>query len=321
MRKGNNIDLDNRVYNNIEMSLSEIPSVAPNKWPLIYNQPWLEQNLNIFTDGSKNDEEVGCAFVAFQRNTEIYTFSDRLGSTCSAFQAELWAILSAIKWCNHNFNSTDINIFTDSCSSVQAISNYNWRHPIVNCILNNLLENNNRFTVIWVRGHCGVFGNERADELARSAATSCDDPTYSATPQSYIIQRIKDYAKDRWQRCWNTHNNTLTKDFFPLVSNTVKNDVEHCLTQFYTGHGRFYQYLHRFKISNQQNCTICGVPDGSRHYLLECPMLDDMRARITALLPNNCGWPPDLSILIGDNNLFQATRDLIKTYFKRTTVI
>ncbi|XP_067133446.1 uncharacterized protein [Centruroides vittatus] len=293
------------------MAHNGTPSVDPNEWPLVHSLPWPDQTLNIFTDGSKNDDdEVGCAFVAFQGNTEVYNFSDGLGNTCSAYQVELWAILSAIKWCNIMFNLNNINIFTDSCSSVQAISNYNWHHPLVNSILLELHKSNNRFAVVWIRGHSGVVGNERADELACLAATSCVDPTYKATPQSYMIQGFKEDARDKWQRSWNTQTNSLTRDFFPLVSTSVKRDIEHCLTQFYTKHGKFYQYLHRFRLTNQQNT------DSARHYLLECPM----QTRVTALLPRDSGWPPNLSVLIQDGNLFQATKDLIKTYFRRTTV-
>ncbi|XP_067139087.1 uncharacterized protein [Centruroides vittatus] len=319
MRKGQNVLLNGVIFDNIESTNSCTPSVPPYDWPYIGGQPWPDQSFSVFTDGSKNNDGVGCAFVVYHGNLEVYNFSDRLGNTCSAFQAELWAILKAIKWSNEELRNTNINLFTDSSSSLQAIHNFNWGHPIVNEILREMTKNVNRFSVVWIGGHSGVLGNERADELARTASVSSGTPTYTATPQNYIISSLKEKATELWQGTWNLRTNSITRDFFPqsqLVIIIILNIEQHS----FTGHGKFNSYFFRFNKTTEQNCELCNIPDGARHYLLQCPMLDDKRSAILSLLPSSGNWPQDLHVLLQDNNLFQAFRNLVTSYFRRTTV-
>ncbi|XP_023210074.1 uncharacterized protein LOC111613010 [Centruroides sculpturatus] len=164
MRQGIDININNKVFENIEQNLHCKHGLAPQDWPFIATNPWPDQTLTIFTDGSRQEEEVGCAFVAYNDNNEVHNSSDKLGNF-SVYQAELWPILSALRWCNDNYKGVNINLFTDSSSSVQSICNYNWRHPIVNQILQDISKNYNSFAIIWVRGHTGVCGNERAGSL------------------------------------------------------------------------------------------------------------------------------------------------------------
>ncbi|XP_023244440.1 uncharacterized protein LOC111642338 [Centruroides sculpturatus] len=201
-------------YDNIERTKKGVPSINPAYWPDIADQPWPIQHLTIFTDGSKNNTAVGCAFVVYANNEETFTYKTRLGETCSVFQAELWAILSAIRWCDSIYNRTEITIFTDSYSSTQAIHNFQWRSPIVHDILLELAKDINRYAIVWVRGHAGVSENERAKQLARMASELESEPSYNATPQCHILRQTKENTFAIWQRQWEEHSECLTKGVF-----------------------------------------------------------------------------------------------------------
>ncbi|XP_067143063.1 uncharacterized protein [Centruroides vittatus] len=319
MRHGLDVLINNENYNNIEQTLHCKYSEAPENWPFIASHPWADQTLAIFSDGLKDGEQVGSAFVVYQDNNEVHHSSYKLGRFCSVFQAELWGILSAVRWCNDNFVGIKINLFTYSNSSAQSICNYNWRHPIVNQILKEISKNVNSFAIVWVRGHIGVCGNERADELARCASNMNCNPSYTAIPQSFIISRLKESALIKWQQIWDTQNK-ITRNFFPKVSTTAGHLIQHNVTQFYTAHGRFQNYLYRFNKSSNQNCFLFDVPDGVEHYLFWCPMLEDMRHHIITMLPAHTNWPCNLNVLINDNNINQAFSNLVNMYFKRTMV-
>jgi hypothetical protein len=54
-------------------------------------------DYQIYTDGSRtqrdNGEEiVGCAFVVYSNDVEVFTAKNRLAPVCTVFQAELYAI-------------------------------------------------------------------------------------------------------------------------------------------------------------------------------------------------------------------------------------
>ena len=51
---------------------------------------------------------IGCAFVVFEDEQEIYSEQIRLQSFCSVFQAELLAILKAVEWCVGKNDSAQI---------------------------------------------------------------------------------------------------------------------------------------------------------------------------------------------------------------------
>src|SRR5258706_12493641 len=60
-----------------------------------YSSSYTPASINIFTDGSKNDDRghVASAFVAYSDNVLIAEGAERLNADCSVFQAELNAIL------------------------------------------------------------------------------------------------------------------------------------------------------------------------------------------------------------------------------------
>ncbi|XP_067124410.1 uncharacterized protein [Centruroides vittatus] len=307
LRKGHDINVNGDIIDNIEAYHPHNARPAPYNWPQIVNIPWPDQALSVYTDGSKNEEEVGSAFVAYHNNKEVHNFTNKLGKHCTAYQAELWAILSAIRWCNENYKST-------------AIGNYDWRHPICNQILHELNTITNFYALVWVRGHSGIEGNEWADSLAHSASATGNVVGYTSTPHSYIIRKLRDNALSIWQHKWNMRYNTITKKFFPAVSIAIKHDIGHHLSQFYTNHGNFNNYLNRFGKSTNKNCVICGIPDRAEHYLLQCPMLQDVRQNIISLLPPGTNWPCQLDMLLQEKNLKKTFEEMVKKYFQRTTV-
>ncbi|XP_035229175.1 uncharacterized protein LOC118201228 [Stegodyphus dumicola] len=131
-------------------------------------------SIQYFTDGSKIDQQIGCALVAFHNGLSIYQWLGHLHGNNSVFQAEALAVLKAVQHCKTS-GAMEAIIITDSLSSLQAIQNPRHSSSLISdiqCELRNQVGNN--ITLAWTKGHVGDHGNTLADNLAKSAAENTD---------------------------------------------------------------------------------------------------------------------------------------------------
>lgn len=245
-----------------------------------------EHSHQIFTDGSrtldKAEPQVGCAFVVYQNNTEIFNSQLTLASHCSVYQAELLAILKAIEWCNiHNSRA---RIFSDSQAALLSIKDkYNLHNIAVN--IRSQLCKSEHICLTWIRGHSGTEGNERADELAKRAAQSTAAPSYNLCPISHLKMKLREEGIHRWNNIWKatTCGRTIKELFFPNVPDRLKSSLmkpNFILTQFLSGHGQFGEYFQRFHIKTDNNIyeCICGERlQNVKHLMFTCPVFQTKR--------------------------------------------
>ncbi|GBO38937.1 hypothetical protein AVEN_1062-1 [Araneus ventricosus] len=104
------IQLDNNI------SIKNIPSSS--KF-FILNENISNAEFEVYTDGSRIEDETGFAVCIFQENNNIENHLYKLKSHNSVFQAELAAIHCAANWAASK--NVSINIHTDSLSSIAAI--------------------------------------------------------------------------------------------------------------------------------------------------------------------------------------------------------
>ena len=122
-----------------------------------------EGYAHYYTDGSKGEDGVGSAFVS---ESVIRSFT--LPSYATVFTAELVAIHKALCFIEVCDISSNV-IFTDSLSSLLALSDFNTLHPILQdiLILLTLLDREGKSVLFcWIPSHVGIMGNDRADEAA-----------------------------------------------------------------------------------------------------------------------------------------------------------
>ncbi len=147
----------------------------------------MEKSLLIFTDGSSlgNPGPGGWgALLAFSKLDEVIELGGSKPETTNNAM-ELTAIVSALSYAINN--TEPIHIFTDSQYAVNGITKwmYNWAHngwvtkdgdEIKNKhtwkTIYELIQARDKDSITWhhVRGHIGVPGNERVDDIARELA-------------------------------------------------------------------------------------------------------------------------------------------------------
>ncbi|CAF4816835.1 unnamed protein product [Pieris macdunnoughi] len=181
------------------------PAEKPDISFAITNDPGLIQNDNktaIYTDGSKTEGGVGAAWSKWENGREKKWKKIKMAPYCTVYQAELAALVGAVR--EAMIAGTDVNICSDSRSSLEAIAGGRSRNPRVIEIRRHLVESlkkGQNIKLHWVKAHVGTEGNERADELARAAAeTSKVKAAHVEYPLSYIRKEIRRKTIEEWDR-------------------------------------------------------------------------------------------------------------------------
>ena len=93
---------------------------------------------------------------------------------------------------------------------------------------------------------------------------------------------------DKWQRLWdNSTKGRWTYRLIPNVSTRIERkhgEVNFHLTQFFSGHGCFRKFLHRFGHADSPYCPECSdTEETPEHVVFDCPRYDPVRNRMLSV--------------------------------------
>ena len=249
---------------------------------------------HIFTDGSKSQDGVGFG-VVHGRNF-VNRALGTLPVEASIYTAELHAILKALSIIE---NSTHLRwtIFSDSQSSIQAISLQNPKHPLVQSIQAALSRTRNqqkKITFCKVPSHVGILGNEAADKAANESLTLPGFHTMRLPHIDYhpIIRRN---MMKKWQQQWDHIDidaqtvNKLKKSkpkvnpWKSIPGGNRRYEVK--IARLRIGHTRL-THGHYMSRGRPPECTFCGMsPLTTEHILMNCQTTRPLRNQLK--LPND----------------------------------
>ena len=240
--------------------------------------------ITCYTDGSKTEIGNGAGFIITTNNN-----NDTIKEAClslpphsTVFQAEL----SAIKEACHQMNDMldrHIIIWTDSLSSIQALSATTIRSKTTrSCFtsINNLGRNNN-VELRWIAAHTGLWGNEKADQLAK-LGTAEGTPIVCPIPQSYIKnlinQKVRKLDRVEWERNGHPHTKlTLGRQpqrIIGQLNNSYGRNrkMYRIATQLITGHCVLNKHLFTIHRAASKTCPDCNEQEETVSHLLgQCP--------------------------------------------------
>lgn len=250
---------------------------------------WLsDDSQKWFTDGSKTLQGVGAGVVGPRAHKSI-----TLAADTTIFQAELYAILEAVDILNsRGYIRVKINILSDSQSVLKALKGYTFNSKVLlecNQALNDLASDN-KVTLIWVPGHKGHEGNEKADLEARKGA---ERPFIGPTPsfgfnKNNLKQETKKWIHSKTLEYWNksvglVHSKKFLSFSAARADTALSLDRNNLrlLTGALTGHYACNKHLFKLGITDSSTCRYCcNEEESMEHLITECEALAQRRNRL-----------------------------------------
>ncbi|GBM16032.1 hypothetical protein AVEN_108616-1 [Araneus ventricosus] len=233
----------NHIINNIPLDYNiNIRNIPSEQKSIVLPSTIQEADFEVYTDGSRIDNETGLAVCTFQQNDNVSNFLFKLNSYNSVFQAELEAIHFACNWALQN--NYKINIHTDSLSSILAIQSANSRSGFVYSVKQDIFKARHLVGLSWVKAHVGIPGNEWADQQAKSAI-NLGIERFIPAPRSFLRRALKQQILNEWNEYFMNYNSASgarARDFIDKV------DFNFLITNkflifFLCDHGPFPFYL------------------------------------------------------------------------------
>lgn len=256
-----------------------------NGWPsTLPESKWIR-----FTDGSKTEGGTGAGMYNPETGTGTWI---SLGKLSSIFQAETFAALTgARELLPEGIRGREVLICTDSESAMKALIS-----PVVTSKLIeeckgylNQMGQRNRIHLVWVPGHAGVDGNEKADELAKagSAGTETRPEPCIPIPQSLCAKAVKDWVRAEHVKRWTAYEGGVhAKHFLPApwrkwtreLITMNRNSIRRVVGAI-TGHCGLNKHLTRMRILDDSECSCGQDEETGLHIICECPKFSQLRRK------------------------------------------
>ena len=269
----------------------------------------------IYTDGSKIQNRTGNAIFA----EELGDRKCRLPDCTSVYMAELHAIYLALKLIKRH-HIRQACICSDSKSALQCIVAPSFQEHLHFQIINihqKLIDEGTTILFLWLPGHSGVPGNERADKNAKRALHM---PNITNIPVNHLAIRpaLRHSTTRFWNRKWQndstkTHLHDIKAGVGTWSSSSRRNRLEEkLLARLRLGHTSLtHSYI--FQQTERPECPTCHTHITVKHILLHCQDFNRSREPLKAFCRTH-NLLFNLHTLLGDEypELLQLIFDFLK---------
>ena len=215
--------------------------------------------VHAYTDGSatKAVKDGGAGVFIRHPNGETLTRSTPTGTHCSNYKAEVQALTLAAEMVKVS-ECQQVVFLTDALSVLEALTK--GKEKGLKDRLHELTKTH-RVALQWIPAHCGIPGNETADQLAKEGAKGTQtEEVMSYHEKKTIIKSIFRKAPK--------------KDDYHLLCR----EDQVIILRLRTGHNRLNAHMHRkLKLVPTPACSCQQGEQTAEHILMMCPTLHNLR--------------------------------------------
>ena len=276
-----------------------------------------ESGIQVYTDGSKNQQGVGAAVVM-----PGLSLSDSISlpKEASIFTAESVAIILAMELIDR-LPQEKFTIYSDSRSVLTALLQFEPKNPLIGKIKEWThyfhMSRQTEIQFCWTPAHAGIQGNEAADSAAKSATSQPAKQIY--LPYTDYNPFVRRAVQEKWQSRWNQETENKLHKIKPTITKWKssfhkRRRYETILTRIRIGHSNF-SHVHLMKQEQQPRC--CGVPLTVKHSLVCCVRNKAIR---DAMYPQVREMTPDeaMKVILAENQEFNVEK--LMEYLRRIDI-
>ncbi|GBL86271.1 putative RNA-directed DNA polymerase from transposon BS [Araneus ventricosus] len=226
-------------------------------------------DIQIYTDGSKNEENQSGSGIYIKTPREVRKIKLRNPDNCSVFRSELLAIEAGLEAILNENNYRAVWILSDSRSSIQHLKDWNNVGDRTSISILKLLRHigvDHEVHLQWIPSHVDIYGNEVADNLAKqgTAEPLCSTPSLTFD-EIYSIRKNKDLKTWRVPPSHDWYKRSSPGGSIGLSCDRADQTA---LSRFVSGHLRSCSFSHGSKVFPV--CAKCGVASASPEHILSC---------------------------------------------------
>ena len=236
----------------------------------------------IYTDGSASggtsDGGAGIVIATSDPQNPVtkHTIKVKGSSLTCSYEEEVQAMLSACSWIREHCNRRkSVLVMTDSKSLCDALLAKSSSTDHITNVINQCRA---KITIQWVPAHCGIPGNEAADQAAKQAAElhGANRPTSYGSACAAIRRHIKDKPPRR-QDHRDTYSAINREREYEIDNRRDQVDLARLRSGY---HPLLKSYQHILDESIDATCPRCSDgEDTVAHWLKECPAASEAKMR------------------------------------------
>ena len=120
----------------------------------------------------------------------------------------------------------------------------------------------------WILAHCGLFGNEEADRLAKGGRSKPEPPA------KISFQETKTLLKNCTKKA---RKNRINIKYLKDNIHDLPRNFQTTIFRLRTGHCRLNAHMHRLKTGSTPLCDCGHSPQTPEHVLMSCPLTEQLR--------------------------------------------
>lgn len=230
----------------------------------------------IFTDGSYIPDVGGGAAIATKGKVAGHAYGPIEG--ISNYEMEAMALMIALvqfKYFTDDPSNTfrSLAIFSDSQAALNLLAN-----PVkpqsLQYLARFLLRSHRKIPVhlamklYWTPGHEGIELNEQADEAAKQAAESDEQPMILPMSLGGLLRHTRSIFRNRGAVSIAPYK-TKAKKIADALQSLEKGDAA-AIFQLQCGHCPLKKFLHRIGVEEDNKCEDCKATETPAHFLIYC---------------------------------------------------